>query len=71
MQFEHDVESNTDLNINNNNYESNNRGFNRERRRLNVFKNIYQKCRVQKRKEKDVCLMLATMYQNVKGFHGL
>ena len=45
--------------------------FSRERRRLSVFKNIYQQCRIQKRKGKDLCLYLANLYQNVKGFHGL
>ena len=49
----------------------NSKTFSRERRRLNVFKNIYQQCRIQKRKEKDLCLYLANLYQNVKGFHGL
>ena len=45
--------------------------FNRERRRDAVFKNIYQRCRIQKRKEKDLCLYLAYLYQNVKGIHAL
>ncbi|RNA43738.1 hypothetical protein BpHYR1_022704 [Brachionus plicatilis] len=43
----------------------------RDRRRLSVFKNIYQRCRIQKRKEKTLCLYLANLYQNLKGFHGL
>ena len=43
----------------------------RYRRRNSVFKNIYQQCRLQKRKEKDYCLHVANLYQNVKGFHGL
>ena len=50
---------------------NNEMGFNRERRRLNVFKNIYSQCRVQKRKGKDLCLYLANLYQNVKGLHGI
>ncbi|CAF0740548.1 unnamed protein product [Brachionus calyciflorus] len=45
--------------------------MNRDRRRLSVFKNVYQKCRIQKRKEKTLCLYLANLYHNVKGFHGL
>jgi len=43
----------------------------RNRRRLSVFKNIYHQCRIQKRKEKDFCLQIANLYQNVKGFHGI
>jgi hypothetical protein len=43
----------------------------RQRRRISVLKNVYQQCRVQKRKGKDLCLYLANLYQNVKGFHGL
>lgn len=43
----------------------------RDRRRINVFKNIYNQCRIQKRKEKNFCLYLANLYQNVKGFHGI
>jgi len=43
----------------------------RYRRRNSVFKNIYQQCRLQKRKEKNYCLQVANLYQNVKGFHGL
>lgn len=45
--------------------------FNRQRRRISVFRNVYHQCRIQKRKEKNLCLYLATLYQNVKGFHGL
>lgn len=43
----------------------------RDRRRLSVFKDVYQRCRIQKRKEKTLCLYLANLYQNLKGFHGL
>lgn len=43
----------------------------RNRRRLSVFKNIYHQCRIQKRKEKDYCLQIANLYQNVKGYHGI
>ena len=45
--------------------------FKRERRRISVLKNFYQQCRIQKRKGKDLCLYLANLYQNVKGFHGI
>jgi hypothetical protein len=62
---------NVDYNGDNENNRSMDRPFSRERRRLSVFKNIYQKCRIQKRKDKDMCLYLANLYQNVKGFHGL
>jgi hypothetical protein len=51
--------------------DGNTRSFSRERRRLSVFKNIYQQCRIHKRKDKDMCMYLANLYQNVKGFHGL
>jgi hypothetical protein len=43
----------------------------RDRRRISVYKNIYNHCRVQKRKEKNYCLYLANLYHNVKGFHGI
>lgn len=43
----------------------------RNRRRLSVFKNIYHQCRITKRREKDYCLQIANLYQNVKGFHGI
>ena len=42
----------------------------RMKRRLNVFMNVYNKCRLEKGKEKDYCLYLANLYQTVKGFHG-
>jgi hypothetical protein len=45
--------------------------FARERRRLTIFKNIYHQCRIQKRKDRELCLYLANLYQNLKGFHGL
>ena len=48
-----------------------NEKYARQRRRISVLKNVYQQCRVQKRKGKDLCLYLANLYQNVKGFHGL
>jgi hypothetical protein len=51
--------------------EEHDQSFNRERRRLSVFKNIYNQCRITKRKDKDMCMYLANLYQNVKGFHGL
>lgn len=43
----------------------------RGKRRISVFNSIYQQCRIQKRREKNVCLYLANLYQNLKGFHGL
>lgn len=43
----------------------------RGKRRVSVFNNIYHQCRIQKRKEKNLCLYLANLYQNLKGFHGL
>lgn len=43
----------------------------RTKRRVSVFNNVYQKCRIQKRREKNLCLYLANLYQNLKGFHGL
>ena len=52
-------------------HDADERGIYRERRRLNVFKNIYHKCRIQKKNDRDKCFMLASMYQSVKGFHGL
>jgi len=45
--------------------------FTRERRRLTIFKNIYHQCRIQKRKDRELCLYLANLYQNLKGFHGI
>lgn len=52
-------------------YEDPEQNLSRDRRRLSVFKDIYQRCRIQKRKEKTLCLYLANLYQNIKGFHGL
>lgn len=43
----------------------------RSKRRISVFKNVYHQCRIQKRKERNLCLYLANLYQNLKGFHGL
>jgi hypothetical protein len=43
----------------------------RDRRRISVFKNIYHQCRVENKKDKDYCLQIANLYQNVKGFHGI
>lgn len=43
----------------------------RSKRRVSVFNNVYHQCRIQKRKEKNLCLYLANLYQNLKGFHGL
>ena len=43
----------------------------RSKRRVSVFNNVYHRCRIQKRKEKNLCLYLANLYQNLKGFHGL
>lgn len=51
--------------------DANSNHLSRDRRRISVFKNIYNQCRIQKRKEKNFCLYLANLYQNVKGFHGL
>lgn len=51
--------------------ESNEIPIRRERRRISVFRNIYRQCRVQKRMEKNFCLYLANLYQNVKGYHGI
>jgi 5'-deoxynucleotidase YfbR-like HD superfamily hydrolase len=55
------------LNSDNDVAELNQRG----KRRVSVFNNIYHQCRIQKRKEKNLCLYLANLYQNLKGFHGL
>jgi hypothetical protein len=49
----------------------NNTHIRRERRRVSVFRNIYRQCRVTKRMEKNFCLYLANLYQNVKGYHGI
>jgi hypothetical protein len=42
----------------------------RPKRRLGVFIDIYNRCRIQNRKEKEFCLYLANLYQSVKGIHG-
>ena len=52
-------------------HENNDHKLNRERRRISVFKKIYHQCRVENKRDKEYCLQMANLYQNVKGFHGI
>ncbi len=44
--------------------------MNRQKRRIQVFMNVFNKCILQDRNKEEFCLNLANMFHPIKGYYG-